>query len=161
MKGIFAKVDAKTQLTMSKADKKKYNAVLGNVFDLKKEYKIYNLSSKLRLFKDGPKVLFFEYFDKMYPTVHNFDKNVFKTVLLDEGAVGPLSRGADVMAPGVIKYQEQASKFKKNEVVGIEIIGKGIFAVGLALMDFEEVLQKKEGPVIEVYHTEGDSIDKI
>lgn len=159
MRGLFDKIELKNQSTMSKSDKKKYNSFLGNVLDLKKEYKIHQISSRLKLIKDDSKYLFFEYYDKIYPTVKNFNRDIFKTVFLDEGAIGPLSRGADVMAPGIIKYKDMSANFKKDDVVGVEIRENGIFAVGKALMDFEEMLLKAEGPVIEIFHTKGDSLD--
>lgn len=134
--------------------------MFGNVLDVKKEYKVYQISSKFKLIKDDSKYLFFEYYDKIYPTIHNFDRNIFKTVFLDEGAMGPLSRGADVMAPGIIKYKEKSAHFKKDDVVGIEIQENGIFGVGKALMDFEEMISKAEGPIIEIFHTKGDSLDQ-
>lgn len=158
MKGLFDKINAKTCSIMSKSDKKKYNATVGNVLDLKTEYKIVQITGKLKLISDSEKFLFFEYYNRVYPTIQNFDRSLFKTVVLDEGAIGPLSRGADVMAPGIIKYQDQSAHFKKDDVVGIEILNQGIFAVGLCLIDFEEMLAKKEGPAIEVYHIKNDKL---
>ncbi|ELA42508.1 uncharacterized protein VICG_00607 [Vittaforma corneae ATCC 50505] len=161
MKGLFDKIGTKTCCsTMSKSDKKKYNVAMGNVLDMKTEYKMVQITGKLKLIRDSEKFLFFEYYNRIYPTIQNFDKSLFKTVVLDEGAVGPLSRGADVMAPGVIKYQNQSVHFKKDDVVGIEILNQGIFAIGLCLIDFEEMLLKKEGPVIEVYHIKNDMLDQ-
>lgn len=160
MKSLFEKLEIKMQLTMSKADKKKYNSALGPVFDIKSEYKIHQVSSKLRLFKEDTRFLFFEYFDKMYPTVSNFDKNLFKVVVLDKGALGPVSRGADVMAPGILKYKDQSSVFQKDDVIGVEILEVGVIAVGKCLMSFDEMIKIKEGPVIEIYHTKDDAISK-
>ncbi|KAM0679703.1 translation machinery-associated protein 20 [Glugoides intestinalis] len=148
------------QLTMSKCEKKKYNSVLGPVFDVKSEYKIYQISSKLRLFKENNQFCFFEYFDKIYPTVNNFDKSLFQVVVVDKGALGPVSRGADVMAPGILKYKEKSSCFKKDDVIGVEIPDIGIVAVGKCLMSFDEMVKIREGPVIEIYHTKEDAISK-
>lgn len=161
MRGLFEKITTKNCSSMSKSDKKKYNQLLGNIIDLKSEYKIVQIASKFKLFKDNTnKYLFFEYFDQIYPTIQNFDKNIFKTIFLDEGAIGPLTRGADVMIPGILKYKERSDKFIKNEVVGIEIIDQGVFAVGKCLMDFEEMDKVKEGPAIEVYHVKGDHLNR-
>lgn len=160
MKGLFNKVEVKSRSSLSKADKKKYNAQLGDILDIKETYTVLQISTKLKLVRNTEKFLFFEYYGRVYPAIQNFDKNLFGTVLLDEGAVEPLSRGADVMAPGVIKYKEQSCRFKKNDVVGVEIINRGVFGVGLCLMDFEEMLMKKEGPVIEMYHIKNDCLNK-
>lgn len=158
MKALFSKVVTKTSSTLSKSDKKKYNASLGNIFDLKADYKVIQITSKLKLIRSAEKFLFFEYYDKIYPTVQNFDKTLFKTVVLDEGALLPLSRGADVMAPGVIKYKHMSSNFSAGDVVGVEILNHGIYAVGQSLIGFDEMLKVGEGQVIEIYHTKNDDL---
>lgn len=159
MKKLFDKLEVKNLNILSKSEKKKFNSKLGNILDMKAEYKILTISTKLKLIKDDSKFLFFEYFGKVIPTVKTFDRNLFKSVWLDGGALGPLSRGADVMAPGLIKYIEKCVEFEKDDVLGVEIDGEGIFAVGIALMSYKEMLAVKEGPVIDILHCRGDKLD--
>lgn len=159
MKGLFDKLEIKHQHNISKSDKKRLNSLVGNALDLKSEYKVYHATSKLKLIKDSSRFIYFEYYDKICPTIHTFDKSIFKCVTLDSGAVGPLSRGADVMCPGIIKYKELCDKFEKDEMVGIEILNQGIFATGITLMSYDEMMNKKEGPVIKVLHVKGDRLD--
>lgn len=160
MKKLFEKVEVKNLNILSKSEKKKFNTKLGNILDLKAEYKILTISTKLRLIKDDTKFLFFEYFGKVVPTIQTFDRSLYKTVWLDKGALGPLSRGADVMAPGLLKYSEKCVDFEKDEILGVEIEDEGIFAVGIALMSFKEMMAIREGPVIDILHSKGDKLDK-
>jgi len=160
MKGLFHKVVSKTSSTLSKSDKKKYNQLFGGIFDMKEDYKIIQITGKLRVVRSVEKPMLFEYYDKIYPTVANFDKTLFKAVVLDEGALGPLSRGADVMAPGVIKYKHLSSQFSAGDVVGVEILNQGIYGVGKCLVGFDEMLASGEGPVIELYHTKDDCVGR-
>lgn len=160
MRGFFStKITHKTSHLIGKADKKKLNTECGLNLDIKKDYRLYILSNKAKVIKLDGATLFFIFHDKTFPTISNFDKSTYKTILLDEGAVGPLSRGADVMAPGILKFEESCPAFEKNEVVGIEIQGKGIMAVGLTLVDFSEMRRIREGPIIDIYHLKGDALD--
>jgi len=159
MKGLFSKVSIKSQNTMSKQDKKKINAKSSIKLDQKAEYKVCSISSKIKLYRDDKSIILFEYYDRVFPTIHSFDRSCFKRVVLDAGAVGPLMRGADVMCPGVIKYKDMSDDFEENEIVGIEIIDQGIIGVGVTLMSYNEMIKKKEGPVIDVLHIKGDFID--
>lgn len=160
MKKLFEKIEAKNKSTLSKADKKKYNQKLGDLLDMKLDYSLISISTKLKLIRNNEEFLFFDYFGTVIPTVKHLDRSLFKVVWLDSGALGPLSRGADVMAPGIIKYLDKSPKFERDEVLGVEIEGQGIFAVGLALMSYDEMVVKKEGPVIDILHLKGDSLDR-
>lgn len=159
MKKLFDKVEVKNQNTLSKAEKKKFNPAIGNILDMKTDYKVLTLSTKLKLVKDETRFLLFEYLGRVYPTVSTFDKANFKTVWLDAGALGPISRGADVMAPGILKYLEKCPEFDRDEILGVEIEGQGVYAVGQVLVGYKEMVQTKEGPVVEILHCKGDNVD--
>lgn len=159
MKNLFDRMEIGSQHSIGKAEKKRINSLVENALDLKSEYKVCHVSNKIKLVKDGEKFVYFEYYGKLCPTIHTFDRKIFKCVALDSGAVVPLSRGADVMSPGIIKYKDLCDKFAVDEVVGVEIIGQGIFAIGITLMSYDEMLAKNEGPVINVLHIKGDKLD--
>ena len=160
MKKLFEKVEVKNRNILSKAEKKKYNPKLGDILDMKTDYTVITVSTKLKLVKDNSGFLFFDYFGTVIPAIKSFNSSLFKTIWLDSGALGPISRGADVMVPGIIKFIEKCPSFHKDEILGVEIEGQGIFAVGIALMSYDEMVQKKEGPVIDILHVKGDSLDK-
>lgn len=158
MKGLFKSLEIKSESPLSKQDKKK------NDLDIKTEYKIYNISSKLKLIGDSNFILFFRYYDRTFPTVKNLNsgncnQDLYKRVFLDSGAIGPLTRGADVMCAGIIKYKDKSNIYQKDDIVIIEIIEQDIIAVGIALISFDETLKKNEGAAIEILHIRGDSLD--
>lgn len=150
---------ATTSHTMGKADKKKINASIGDALDIKQEYKFLCMNNRTKVIKHNGTALYFLYFDKIFPTIRNFDRSLYKCVYLDDGAVGPLERGANVMAPGILRYREMCPRFSSNEILGVEIVGDGLIAVGISLMSSEEMESTKEGPVVEILHLRGDALD--
>lgn len=158
MRGLFNKLEIKSRNTLSKQEKKKINNFVGKKLDLKDEYKILCTSNKLKIILGKSHPVYFEYYDKIYPTIFSFDKSYYKTIVLDSGAIEPLKRGANVMCPGVLKYLELSDKFEKDEIVGIEIINHGIIGIGFALASYDDVIQQKEGAVVEMLHIEDDAL---
>ncbi|ORD98119.1 MCTS1 [Hepatospora eriocheir] len=159
MKNLFKNVEIKQSNKMSKKDIKQLNKLNYVCLDLKLSYTQVTLKNRVKIIKNNEgKALYFEYFNKVYPTVENFDRKLHKTVLLDEGALGPLNRGADVMIPGIIKYKDKIEEFEKDEIVGIEIETVGIFAVGKTLFSLKEMINKNSGVGIEVYNLKSDKI---
>lgn len=161
MRGFFSnKTVATTSHIISKLDKKKINVLVNNALDLKQEYRLCLLNNRSQIIRKDDRSLYFQYYGKIFPTIRNFDKSLYKCVCLDSGAVGPLSRGADVMAPGILKYESMSSEFSKDDIVGVEIIEVGVFAVGLALMSSAEMRKAGEGSVISILHIKGDALDE-
>ena len=81
-----------------------------------------------------------------------------KYVIVNEGAVKPILRGADVMAPGIIDYTE----FSKDDIVAVlEPKEKKPIAITKALMDIKTGLMPSKGKVLENLHYIGDKIWKI
>ncbi len=79
-----------------------------------------------------------------------------KYVTVDKGAVKFVCNGADIMAPGVV---DADSSVKKNDLVWIrdESHFKPL-AVGVALMDAEEMIKEKNGKAVLSIHHVGDKI---
>ena len=77
-------------------------------------------------------------------------------VVVDMGAVPFVVNGADVMAPGI---RSVADNVKVGDVVLVvdEKHSKGL-AVGILIMDREEILQKKKGKAVKNVHHVGDDI---
>ncbi|MHA1348730.1 MAG: DUF1947 domain-containing protein [Candidatus Odinarchaeia archaeon] len=77
-------------------------------------------------------------------------------IVVDMGAVPHIARGADVMAPGVVRVDQSISQGDIITVVD-EKHGKPL-AIGEALLDGAEIVSKKHGKVVRVIHFVGDSL---
>ncbi|MBX5329160.1 MAG: DUF1947 domain-containing protein [Candidatus Bathyarchaeota archaeon] len=77
-------------------------------------------------------------------------------VVVDMGAVPHVCNGANVMAPGIVRFE---GDFGKGDfvVVADEKHGKPI-AIGEALQDSEEIKKVKQGVVVKNLHFVGDKI---
>ena len=72
-----------------------------------------------------------------------------KRVYVDRGAVKPITNGADVMAPGIVKFDD----FGEGDVVGVFLEGtNSVLAVGIALINSERLKDVKKGKVIKNLH---------
>lgn len=96
--------------------------------------------------------------DDIVPTLNlilNDNEYSLPKVVVDMGAVPFVTKGADVMRPGVVRWDD----FKKGDYVLItdEKYGKPL-AVGHALIDSSEFEVVKKGKVIKVIHYVGDNI---
>lgn len=82
-----------------------------------------------------------------------------KYVTVDKGAVKFVCNGADIMAPGVV---DADSSVKKNDLVWVrDEKYKKALAVGIALMDAEEMINAKKGKAVLSIHYIGDKIWKM
>jgi len=80
------------------------------------------------------------------------------TVVVDMGAVGPILNGADVMAPGIVRYDE----FGEGDVVYVADQERGrVFAVGVALVSSSELKGMRRGKVVKNLHYAGDRLWEI
>ncbi|KAH9411349.1 hypothetical protein HK407_05g10160 [Ordospora pajunii] len=163
MKGLFNKIEISSSCCLGKKEKKDINKHIGQELLSKDElYMVYKSKKKVALIALGKHTILFCLNRKYFPTIRYLEERGterFCEVFLDEGAVGPLSRGADVMIPGVMKYRELLkSRFKKGDVVLVNIIGRSIVAVGEAIIDFDEMNEEGTGVCIEVYHRIGDEL---
>ncbi len=71
---------------------------------------------------------------------------VTPAVVVDEGAVNPILRGAHVMAPGIRRVLKD---FSKDDVVAVLEPGqKYAIAVGLAIMDSKDIVPGTKGRAI-------------
>lgn len=91
--------------------------------------------------------------DKFLPLTFAADRLSLKRVIVDMGAVEPISSGADVMAPGIVEAEEN---IESGEIVGIEDEkNHKIVAIGIALEEGSS-LRGEEGKVVENLHQVGD-----
>ncbi|WFO75727.1 DUF1947 domain-containing protein [Desulfurococcaceae archaeon MEX13E-LK6-19] len=119
--------------------------------------------------KDLPEIIivdkvpaFFIYEGKYYPLLTLLLSKgvewVQRIVVVDMGAVKPLLRGADVMAPGIVGVK---GAFEPGDPVVVleEKYGKP-FVVGKALVSSKDLVEKKvtRGKAVENLHRVGDKI---
>ncbi|KYK20034.1 hypothetical protein AYK25_09215 [Thermoplasmatales archaeon SM1-50] len=101
---------------------------------------------------------FMIYNNKFVFTLQGIAKYQPKTnfVVVDMGAVGFVTKGADVMAPGITDADES---IQKEDLVWIcdEKYHKSL-AVGVALMSGEEMKTKKQGKAVKTVHYVGDRL---
>jgi PUA domain protein len=96
----------------------------------------------------------------VYPTL--VSKELFEMlprIVVDMGAVPFVCNGANIMAPGIRRFE---GSFAKGDIVFVvdEKHGKPL-ALGEATYDVEEAKNVKQGNVIENIHYVGDSVWKL
>jgi PUA-domain protein len=110
--------------------------------------KIYLVCGRPLFFKAGEKVLptlFFNEFASQAPKI-----------VVDMGAIPYVCKGADVMAPGIVRVE---GVFSKGDVVLVvdEKHGKSL-ALGESLYDSENAKKVRKGPVLRNLHFVSDKI---
>ena len=105
----------------------------------------------------GGKPLLYKAGDKVLPTLHftEFTAQAPK-IVVDMGAVPYVCKGADVMAPGIVRIEGEFSKGDLVLVVDMKF-GKAL-ALGESLYDAEAAKQTKKGPVVKTLHYVSDKI---
>ncbi|HTY75611.1 MAG TPA: DUF1947 domain-containing protein [Candidatus Nanoarchaeia archaeon] len=76
--------------------------------------------------------------------------------VVDMGAVRFVCNGADVMAPGIIRYEGTFSK--GDLIVVVDVTHGKPLAVGEALVSSEEARNTKQGPMIKSRHYVSDKV---
>ena len=105
----------------------------------------------------GGKPLFYKAGGKVLPTLlfSEFTAKAPK-IVVDMGAVPYVCKGADVMAPGIVRIEGEFSKGDLVLVVDMKF-GKAL-ALGESLYDAENAKQTKKGPVVKTLHYVSDKI---
>jgi PUA domain protein len=105
----------------------------------------------------GGKPLFFKLGDKVLPTLlfSEFTAKAPK-IVVDMGAVPYVCKGADVMAPGIVRIEGEFSKGDLVLVIDMKF-GKAL-ALGESLMNAETAKATKKGPIVKTLHYVSDKI---
>jgi len=101
---------------------------------------------------------FFLYHNQLIPTLQGIAKYQPKThgVVVDMGAISFITKGADVMAPGIT---DADPGIQKDDVVWIcDEKHHKTLAVGIALLTGEEMKQKQPGKAVKTLHYVGDRL---
>ncbi len=79
-------------------------------------------------------------------------------VTVDMGAVPYVSKGADVMTPGIVEADQG---IKEGDFVWVRDVKNRVpLAIGLALISGEEMAKKKPGKAVKTIHFVGDKLWK-
>jgi PUA domain protein len=105
----------------------------------------------------GGKPLLFKSDDEILPTLlfSDFSAQAPK-IVVDMGAVPYVCKGADVMAPGIVRVEGEFCKGDLVTVVDVKF-GKAL-ALGESLMDAETAKTTRKGPVVKTLHYVSDKI---
>ncbi len=100
----------------------------------------------------------FKHGEEHFPTVRgalkiNADK---RFITVDKGAIPFIAKGADVMRPGVVAFDEG---IKKGELVVVnEETRRKALAIGIALWSGEELKNNRSGKCVKIIHYVGDEL---
>jgi len=129
----------------------------GTFFDAKASVDVGTLD-EFTVFLVNDSIDFMKYQDKMVITLQGVNNYRLqnKYVMVDMGAVSFITKGADVMAPGITNADES---IQKDDIVWIcdEKHHKPL-AVGIALMTGTEMKTKSPGKAIKTIHYVGDQL---
>jgi PUA-domain protein len=105
----------------------------------------------------GGKPIFYKVDDKVLPTLL-FSEFVARApkIVVDMGAVPYVCKGADVMAPGIVRFEGEFSKGDLVLVVDVKYCKA--LAMGESLYDAEVAKQTKKGPIVKTLHYVSDKI---
>ena len=142
------------QILVQASDKLKVN--LEDVFGSKSLVEVVE-SDFGELLLINAKPLLFKMNDTVLPTLLAIELlSELPKVVVDMGAVRFVCNGADVMAPGIVRYE---GIFAKNELALVVDTKHGKrLALGEILYSSEEVKGIKQGPVVKTKHYVSDKI---
>jgi len=131
---------------------------LADHIDRKAEIEMVELASGDKIYLQHGKPILMEDEGKVIPSLAMPQTllNTLPRVVVDMGAVPYVVNGADIMAPG-IRSASEGIKVGDLVLVVDEKHSKGI-AMGILMMDREEILQKKKGKALKNVHYVGDEI---
>ena len=116
-------------------------------------WEVVRLDEARAYVKQGVPVLL-EVEETLIPSIFAAEACGHPRVVVDMGAVHPIVRGADVMAPGIRLVEPS---MRPGDVMAVAEESKGrVIAVGVALMSKEEVFEVRRGKALKVLHRVGD-----
>ncbi|MBT4824829.1 DUF1947 domain-containing protein [Candidatus Woesearchaeota archaeon] len=111
--------------------------------------------------KVNEKIIFFYNNEQLIPTLKliislgdKLSKTNIKKIIVDMGAIKFVINGADIMRPGITEIEEGINK--DNFVVILDEQHKKPLAIGISLMNSEELKAANSGKVIKNIHFVGD-----
>ena len=153
-------IKVKKRNFLKKKKIKELKEELGNYEQLlqgKKNVEILEAEPNSFILVDGkPYIIIID--DKPFPTLKAILENTIesKTVTVDMGAIRFVSNGADIMSPGIV---DTSDNIVPGDIVLIidETHGKPL-AIGVSLINGEEMVANDSGKAVETKHYVGDEI---
>jgi PUA domain protein len=129
-------------------------------FNEKSSVEIGDLDEITIIFVDGEPCFMFHN-DNIIFTLHGLNRYKPKKnfVVVDMGAVKFVTNGADVMAPGIVEVDKDI--LEGNQVWICDETHHKPLAVGIALVDGEDMVSQSQGKVIYTIHHVGDELWKL
>ncbi len=124
--------------------------------ELKSSIELAEVSGYEIFFASG-KPIFARFRKRLFPTLTNEELiNRLPKAVVDMGAVAHVCNGADVMAPGIIRFQ---GTFQKEDIVVVaDERHQRPLAVSFSLFDVAEARKIKKGKILENIHYVGDQL---
>jgi PUA domain protein len=135
---------------------RKTKAKVEQLFESKKHIEAIETADTIIFLIDG-KPLLASINGKLFPTLFFSEVfSFFPKIIVDMGAISYICKGADIMAPGVVRIEGQ---FNVDDFVLVvdERYGKPL-AIGSALLDSQAAEQTKHGKIVKNLHYVGDKL---
>ncbi len=158
-------MEVKNRHYLSSKDVKKLNQDIFRVYphlehsvDLKNStVEAIILTENVKLYAVNNKLDWIIVEEKLIPSVSLLNRGLeIPFITVDMGAIPYITKGADVMRPGIVDYSDKISKGAIVKIID-EKYSKTI-AVGESLISYEEFKIKKQGKAVRVLHYVGDRI---
>ena len=107
------------------------------------------------------KIWFFDYENQKIPTIHFLRENKVNIprIVVDTGAIRFITNGADVMAPGIVHFDDNITE---GSIVAIqEENANSLLGIGISLINSEDFEKTQQGKVIKTIHHLTDTIWKF
>lgn len=153
------------ELTSSLRSRRELDTELVDLIENSESVKIVEPSEKFKLIvaDDKPVLFMRKGIDVWIPTLFIVNvilnqkrKMIVPAIVVDEGAVGPITRGADVMAPGIRRIVRD---FEVNDFVAVlEPNERYAIAIGIALRKSSEIVPGVKGKAIKNLNWLNDDI---
>ncbi|WP_338599349.1 RNA-binding protein [Sulfolobus tengchongensis] len=129
---------------------------------IKEKYNIDVSNAKLEVGKEKKEVWYYvdgllAFFDDFIPTLCGVMKLkiAIPYVIIDEGAVKAVSRGADLFVPGIVEYDCEC---KEGDIILAKTKTNLPVAILRVVMPKEKALSEKKGKFAETLHHVGDKL---
>jgi PUA domain protein len=134
-----------------------YGESASDLFKVTSDIEEVKTDKGIYLIKEGKASFFLS--EEMYiPTIHYLREaeSILPKVIVDIGAIRFITNGADVMAPGIVYFD---NNIKPKTIVSIhEEKAESILGVGLSLLSSHDFKKTKKGKVVKLLHYLKDDI---
>ena len=119
---------------------------------------IAETDSAFQLYLIDKKLLIFGFEGLVFPTVRGAIERPFskRRVLVDQGAIPYVIKGADIMRPGIVSVTDDV-RAGSPVVIAEQRYGKPL-AIGIALFDAQEMREATKGKMCKNIHHVGDDL---